>query len=786
MTVEYVHETRDAKVWALFVRMPDDLQVALGESRELLVYVAEYGKFQAREIDRASELVRDQGARLSRSIGVILTADKRTGEQVMEVGEESETFFIGFSIDRIRTCRPLGEDDFRILLQAQAYGRDLYDLPGAVTRSRDFFGRRRLVERLKQEIAMGSAHQGIFGLRKIGKTSLVNRLAQLVREDGRCFVAQIDLQRAAAIRPDAQYIMWSIGQAIYDSHRHIRDIRSLRMFGRYELFSDIEPTESVYELFDHDLRQVLAVRKRRIVVILDEIERILPPTGNARLEQEFVRLWRVLRGLDQQLPNRLSFVISGTNPKCVEDAKVGDEDNPIYNYFTREYLKPLSLGEAGDLLNSIGHKIGIEWPTLSVSEAFAQTGGHPALLRAMGSIVHRQNLNRRRQVAVGRDEVRNVSQVLLVERAPLLAQLVSTLKDEYADEYYLLSLLAQGRVHDFKELASEFPSDIAHLVGYGICSELSGVPRLGIRILQTYLQRQLSQQRPDRSRRDVLEAGESVSDYLIEGQVGRRGGLATVYKGRNVGTKETVAIKVVRSGKLSTVQRELDILQTITHRNIVKVIEAGILDDGNPFLVMEYVEGPTLADFCDASSRPTEHALLRWAVDLLSALESIHPRPTQVEEIRKQHDELDGDVVQAIFEAQHGVIHRDIKPENVILHKSRGPVLIDFNISVRAGDPVKTVSATPGYLPPALLLNSWSHEVDLYQLGATLLQLAAGNRLDDASMCDLDILAKRNLSRRGYELISRLLLFDQTGGYRLTSEALRDARQALSSLGRQG
>ena len=49
--------------------------------------------------------------------------------------------------------------------------------------------------------------------------------------------------------------------------------------------------------------------------------------------------------------------------------------------------------------------------------------------------------------------------------------------------------------------------------------------------------------------------------------------------------------------------------------------------------------------------------------------------------------------------ARHGKIHRDIKPENIVLTADRGPVLIDFNISVSANDPMMTVTHTPGYLP---------------------------------------------------------------------------------------
>ncbi|NOT04055.1 MAG: hypothetical protein HOP27_05595 [Anaerolineales bacterium] len=92
--------------------------------------------------------------------------------------------------------------------------------------------------------------------------------------------------------------------------------------------------------------------------------------------------------------------------------------------------------------------------------------------------------------------------------------------------------------------------------------------------------------------------------------------------------------------------------------------------------------------------------------------------------------------------ARHGKIHRDIKPENIILTEQRGPVLIDFNISVKASDPVVTQSHTDGYLPPDMEPGKWTSDVDLYQLGITLAQVATGleyvySQNGDSNLSDL-------------------------------------------------
>jgi serine/threonine protein kinase len=419
--------------------------------------------------------------------------------------------------------------------------------------------------------------------------------------------------------------------------------------------------------------------------------------------------------------------------------------------------------------------------------SYEQTGGHPALLRGLGSSAHRREPNRRAASSIAEGNVRALAQDFLIERSSLLDQLVSTLRDEYPDEYFLLTLLAEGKVNEFADWARSSPPDVAHLVGYGICKDPHTVPRLRISLLQTYLQRQLDAiGKPSISHTsDDLQAGQDVGDYVIEHTVGAQGGFARVYKAhRQDKPSEVAALKVVRNGKLSSVQRELDILQTLNHQNIVKILDAGSLANGDAYLVMEYIEGPTLRTCCEASTRPPEPTLLKWAVALLGALERMHPRPLQVDDMRKRHDELDGDVAQAIFEAQHGVVHRDIKPANIILNKARGPVLIDFNISVTAGTPIKTVSATPHYLPPGMLISNWTHEVDIYQLGLTLLQLAAGAEIGRATLEDLKTLAQSNMSPRTFKIICKMLDYQGSTGYRLTADAHRETRTALNAVGR--
>ena len=138
-----------------------------------------------------------------------------------------------------------------------------------------------------------------------------------------------------------------------------------------------------------------------------------------------------------------------------------------------------------------------------------------------------------------------------------------------------------------------------------------------------------------------------IPDVELGEEIGR-GGMGVVYRGRQTYIDRRVAIKLLlvdRAGGdefLKRFQREAKILAGLSHPHIVACYQAGITAEGNPFLVMEYIEGPNLRDWLNqhgAMSAPQALSLVR---DLAQALEHANSQ---------------------------GIIHRDVKPENVLLQK---------------------------------------------------------------------------------------------------------------------
>ena len=438
--------------------------------------------------------------------------------------------------------------------------------------------------------------------------------------------------------------------------------------------------------------------------------------------------------MSQQNPGRMSFFITGTNPKIVEENAISESDNPIYNFFERRYLNPFTSEDSEKLLKDIGSLIGIEWGSQALKMVHTRTGGHPLLLRAYGSVLHNSREHKDRTKVVKDIDISTTANQFLRKVEPQISQMINVLSKYYESEFSLLQTLAQGKISEFKEYAEVFPDDISHLKGYGIIEFSSSECFIKVEPLQTWLNRKLppgsSNQAEFNSSRMI---GKEIGIFKISSLIGHSGGFSDVYKAAVIEKEhsfdideESVAIKILKDGSILRLQREVDVLSKFDHPNIVKLITHGQTDDGNAYLVMEYLEGNTLREKCTRVLRLSPSEIKDITLKLLNALDYIHPNEEKVRKIR-QNSELSPVEYAELELARHGKIHRDIKPENVILTADRGPVLIDFNISVSANDPMMTVSHTPGYLPEDLISGQqWTPDVDLYQLGLTLAQVATG------------------------------------------------------------
>ncbi|MEP7192965.1 MAG: serine/threonine-protein kinase, partial [Actinomycetota bacterium] len=173
--------------------------------------------------------------------------------------------------------------------------------------------------------------------------------------------------------------------------------------------------------------------------------------------------------------------------------------------------------------------------------------------------------------------------------------------------------------------------------------------------------------------------------------------------GRKVAVKQIGALPGESVTETKRAMREARSAASVNHSNAVAVYDV-VDHDGGPWLVMEYVEGETLADEISREGKISPQRVAEIGAQLAGALARAHERR---------------------------IVHRDIKPGNVLIDRAGRPKISDFGIARGHGDDQLTqigfITGTPGYLSPELARGGDPHPAsDVWALGATLYAAVEG------------------------------------------------------------
>lgn len=219
---------------------------------------------------------------------------------------------------------------------------------------------------------------------------------------------------------------------------------------------------------------------------------------------------------------------------------------------------------------------------------------------------------------------------------------------------------------------------------------------------------------PDEQERDAW-IGKNIGAYHVISRIGR-GGMGVVYRAVRVGDHflKHVALKVVRSGigsedAIRRFKNERQVLASLEHPNIARLLDVGSTEGGLPYLIMEYIDGKPVDEYCDSQHLAIPERL-RLFQNVCAAVQYAH---------------------------QNLVVHRDIKPGNILVTPDDVPKLLDFGIAkllepqlyFQTIDPTIALRPmTPQYASPEQIRGEpITTSSDIYSLGVVLYLLLTGH-----------------------------------------------------------
>jgi serine/threonine protein kinase len=208
-----------------------------------------------------------------------------------------------------------------------------------------------------------------------------------------------------------------------------------------------------------------------------------------------------------------------------------------------------------------------------------------------------------------------------------------------------------------------------------------------------------------------LMLGGQLGPYRIEEQIGR-GGMGEVFKATDTRLQRTVAIKTSLVQFTERFQREARAIAALNHPHIATLYDVGSSPEGLGYLVLEYVEGPTLAELINKGPMAREE-VQRIALMTAEAIEAAHEK---------------------------GIVHRDLKPANIKLGEGNVVKVLDFGLAkamseaqaIVAGDTTEcgTILGTPSYMSPEQALGGQvDRRSDIWSFGVLVAEMLLGKRV---------------------------------------------------------
>ncbi len=383
--------------------------------------------------------------------------------------------------------------------------RDLFHVKTHVS-GRRFFGRESEIRLLTRSIDDGH-HVGVYGLRRAGKTSLLHQLKQARPKD---IIIFCSAEEATSLSHCA-YMYWLISRKLYEVLVEKADelgiaANNLRLeLGTKSSYASLNQAKEKNAMrFDSDMARVLDLLtptngvSAKIVVMIDEIEWMLPSQSNPQGFEGHALFFQRLRSLGQSTNGRVVSIIAGANPLISERPKLEGFDNPVFQFHQEMFLPLFPKSECNQMLTQLGHYMNVEFKEEGLDLIYKETGGHPYIARQFCSHIWNslrdESRNRTGKLCFSQQLIEEHIESFIRDKGSILGEIVERLESHFPEELELLKFISEG-VSTVSELSSLLPSGrtvddaLRHLQGYQLINFVGDRYSVKINLLDRWLKR---------------------------------------------------------------------------------------------------------------------------------------------------------------------------------------------------------------------------------------------------------------------------------------------------------
>lgn len=362
----------------MFARGSKRVQSILGAEREILILGNTYTDQQVRSLRFARHVINESDGRLETTLCIIIHQDPRGNAKLKRWGREN-----GLAVIPVYTSSgvlPRGQELER-LLSYEFFTQDPFDVTGPVANDAQFFGRRTEAQELARKLQAGHI-RSCFGIRKIGKTSVLHRVLAEIKDNYDAVTLFIDCQRDDVFGLSSSELLHSITQSL----------SILRTSGQAYAEMDAISSDITLAVAARQFQTALMEFDVAVVLAFDEIDYITPSNGSAeQWRSGFVEFWRNVRAAYHAAARdnrRVSLLVSGVSSRWFSVESIDGVENAALAFIPEEYLSPLPRGAANAMIKNIGSMAGLRFEETALEAISSFCSDMPFWIRKACSSIH--------------------------------------------------------------------------------------------------------------------------------------------------------------------------------------------------------------------------------------------------------------------------------------------------------------------------------------------------------------------------------------------------------------